>query len=403
MRVSSAPRFICQAIVCVALVHCATMFAAAQTLPLGPRVADAAMERWPGGHIAPRDAPVAWGFEPGILLTGVQALWTATNNQAYFDYIQHAIDQFVQPDGSIRTYDPKAYALNNILMGRQLLMLYHVTKDERYRKAAGVLHQQLATQPRTASGGFWHAQATPNLMLLDDEFMVAPFAAEYAVTFHQPKDLAAIANQFVLLDRHTRNPKNGLLYHAWDESHHAAWADPATGASANPWARGMGWYMMALADTLPYYPAGDPNRALLLEIFRRTAAAIVANQDRATSFWYQILDRPGQSENYVESSSVLMLNYALAKGVRLGYLPGHYRTNADRAWRAIQGRFVQTTAAGAVSITGTVTHIAMGAAPENDGSYGYYLHAPIVSDDPKGIGAFLLTAAEMEIIKPAHR
>jgi unsaturated rhamnogalacturonyl hydrolase len=38
----------------------------------------------------------------------------------------------------------------------------------------------------------------------------------------------------------------------------------------------------------------------------------------------------------------------------------------------------------------------MGAAPANDGSDGYYLHAPVVSNDPKGIGPFLMAAAEME-------
>jgi unsaturated rhamnogalacturonyl hydrolase len=41
----------------------------------------------------------------------------------------------------------------------------------------------------------------------------------------------------------------------------------------------------------------------------------------------------------------------------------------------------------------------MGASPQDDGSAGYYLHAPVVSDDPKGVGAFLLAATEMEVLK----
>jgi hypothetical protein len=46
---------------------------------------------------------------------------------------------------------------------------------------------------------------------------------------------------------------------------------------------------------------------------------------------------------------------------------------------------------------GTVTHITMGTSPENDGSDSYYLNPPVVSDDPKGVGAFLLAGSEMEL------
>ncbi len=85
--------------------------------------------------------------------------------------------------------------------------------------------KQIATQPRTASGGMWHSMATPNLMLLDDQFMLAPFYAEYAATFHEPQDLDDIVKQFTLLDQHTRDAATGLMYHGWDESHTAPWAN----------------------------------------------------------------------------------------------------------------------------------------------------------------------------------
>ena len=389
-------------LVCALLLHGEAGTAAKPGKALPMRVAREAMERWPNGHIGPRDSAVAWGFEPGILLAGFAALWDSTGDKACFNYIQQSIDQFVLPDGSIRSYDPNAYALNNILMGRDLLLLYRVTGDTKYRTAADHLQQQLATQPRTASGGFWHAQATPNLMLLDDQFMVAPFAAEYAVMFHRPEELAGIADQFVLIYRHARNPANGLLYHGWDESRSATWANPNTGTSPNEWARGMGWFMMALVDTLPFYPQSDPNRAVLLGLFRQTASAVIAAQDPVTGLWHQILDKPREKDNYVESSSVLMLIYALEKGVRLGFLPQRYGQNVERAWGAIKQRFVKVTPAGEYTITGTVTHIAMGASEKDDGSDGYYLHAPVASDDPKGVGAFLLAVTEMEIRNRTH-
>jgi unsaturated rhamnogalacturonyl hydrolase len=314
--------------------------------------------------------------------------------------MQQAVDRYVQPDGAIASYDSQAYSLNNILIGRQLLTLYRVTHREKYKLAAERLRKQIATQPRTASGGMWHSKATPNLMLLDDQFMLAPFYAEYAATFadtfHEPQDLDDIVKQFTLLEQHTRDAATGLMYHGWDESHTAPWANANTGTSPTLWARGMGWYLMALVDTLPYIPEHDPHHAVLLAMLDRAAAAVKRAQDPQTSLWYQILNKPGKRGNYIESSSVFMFTYAFAKGARLGYLPKSYRVAATRAWNAARLRFIHTTGPGEVKVTGTVTHIALGASPADNGSENYYLQAPVVEDDPKGVGAFLLAGSEME-------
>jgi unsaturated rhamnogalacturonyl hydrolase len=238
-------------------------------------------------------------------------------------------------------------------------------------------------------------------MLLDDQFMLAPFYAEYAAVFHEPQDLDDLVQQFALLEQHAQDPSTGLMYHGWDESRSMPWANRSRGTSANFWARGMGWYLMALADTLPYVPKSDPRRATLLAMLKRACAAVLKAQDAQSGLWYQILDKPGAKENYIESSSVLMFTYAFAKSARLGNLPQPYGIAARRAWNAIQARFVRTSPSGQMEITGTVTHIALGATPADDGSSGYYLHAPVVSNDAKGVGAFLLAGSEMELLGAA--
>ncbi len=167
--------------------------------------------------------------------------------------------------------------------------------------------------------------------------------------------------QFTLLEQHTRDAGNGLMYHGWDESRRMPGANRVTGVSANLWARGMGWYLMALVDTLPYIPEGDPHRAVLLGMLHRTSAAVLQARDAQSSLWYQILDKPEVKENYIESSSVLMFTYAFAKGARLGFLPRSYGTASKRAWNAVQVRFVRKDASGQTEITGTVTHVALGA------------------------------------------
>ncbi len=387
---SDCVRYGVAALVAAAMILSPVMADAQKTKPLTVQMADEAIARWPEG------ASKQWDFTLGIELAGINAAWQKTQNKAYLDYIQRTIDRFVQPDGSILTYKRDDYALNDMLLGRQLVLLYDKTKEAKYKTAMQTLRAQLKTQPRTASGGFWHAQATPTLMMLDDQYMLDPFLAEYAVTFKEPEDFREITKQFSLLDIHARDPRTNLLYHGWDEGRSAAWANPKTGASPNLWARGMGWYLMALADSLPYYDPKDPGRDAVERIFVKTATALVAKQDAQTGLWYQLLDKPELKENYIESSSCVMITYALAKGARLGYLPREDGAAAARAWTAIQQRFVKTAADGSVSLTGTVTGVALGAAPANDGSDGYYLHAPVVSDDPKGIGPLLMLSAEME-------
>ena len=364
--------------------------------PVAQQMADATIERWPKGRFLPPDKPWKWNYELGTLLEGMDAAWYDTANGTYYRYIKDAVDPFISADGAISTYDLSAYSQDNVLLGRQLLLLYGVTQDKRYYDAAAQLRKQLASQPRNPSGGFWHKQIYPNQMWLDGLYMAEPFLAEYASVFQEPQDFAEIAKQFSLIEQHTRDPRTGLLYHGWDESKQEKWANSKTGSSPNFWARGMGWYMMALVDTLSWFPESDPGRAQLLGILKRTAAAVVHYQDTGSGLWYQVLDKGGEKDNYFESSAACMFIYALAKGMRLGYLPPEYAANAEKAWSGIQSRFLKAEPDGKLTLTGTVQAIGLGGSEHRDGSYAYYVSSPVANNDPKGVGAFLLAATEME-------
>ncbi|HEU5351907.1 MAG TPA: glycoside hydrolase family 88 protein [Terracidiphilus sp.] len=366
-----------------------------QALPWTQRAAGSVIRQWPQGHIDGAGAPVKWSYELATLLNGMNAAWYDSADGGDFRYIRASMDALVDEDGTIPSYDAAQHSLDNIALGRTLLLLYRVTQKEKYYKAARFLHTQLASQPRTPSGGFWHKQIYPNQMWLDGLYMTEPFYAAYASEFQEPADFADITRQFVLIERHVRSPKTGLLYHAWDASRKQRWADQKTGVSHIFWARGMGWYMMALVDTLPYYPKNDPGRAQLLEILNRTAFAVVRYQDAQTGLWYQVMDRPHAPGNYFESSAACMFTYALQKGVRLGYLPTRYSANAERAWHGILNHFVEAGTDGSITITGTVKSIGLGGTPYRDGSYHYYVSAPVAANDPKGAGAFMLAASEM--------
>ena len=375
-----------------------------QERPWSQRAANAAIERWPDGRFVPAGQHWVWNYELGTLLRGMDAVWFNTADARYYKYIKSSVDQFVGVDGSIPTFNAEENQLDSILLGRQLLLLYGVTRDPRYAKAATLLYQQLMHQPRTASGGFWHKQRYPNQMWLDGLYMAEPFYAEYAATFHHPEAFSDITHQFVLIDEHTRDKKTGLLYHGWDESKKERWADKETGHSPELWARAMGWAMMALVDTISYYPEQDAGRKVLMAELDRDAAAVARYQDGETGLWYQVMDKAGAKGNYLESSASCMFVYALAKGVRLGYLPQSYLANAERGYKGIIGHFIQTGQPGqgdSVSLTGTVKVGGLGGDPYRDGSYAYYIGEKVVTDDPKGVGAFLLASTEMENAKSA--
>jgi unsaturated rhamnogalacturonyl hydrolase len=360
------------------------------------RAANAAIQRWPEGRFVPPGGRWTWNYELGTLLEGFDAVWLDTADPRYFNYVKNSVDQFVTPDGSIPTWNVEEYQLDNILLGRQLLMLYGVTQDKRYAKAATLLYEQLLHQPRTLSGGFWHKQRYPNQMWLDGLYMAEPFYAEYASTFNHPEAFKDITHQFALINQHVRDSKTGLLYHGWDESKQERWADKRTGLSSQFWARAMGWYMMALVDTLPYFPADDPGRSELLTQLERDAAALAKYQDAESGLWYQVLDKPDAKGNYFESSASCMFVYALAKGVRRGYLAPDYLANAERGYRGILSHFIQTGADNDVSLTGTVKGAGLGGDPYRDGGYAYYVGEKVATNDPKGVGAFLLASTEME-------
>jgi len=341
--------------------------------------------------------PSRWTYDHGLVLKGIERVYLATGDKQYLDFIQRSMDHFVNDDGSIRTYKLDEYNIDNINPGRNLLFLYKTTGQEKYRKAAALLREQLKTHPRTSDGGFWHKKIYPSQMWLDGLFMGEPFYAEYAATFKEDAAFDDIAKQFILMERHSRDDKTGLLYHGWDESKQQRWANPATGRSPNFWGRAMGWYAMALVETLDYFPQKHPQRAELIAILNRVARAVAKYQDARSGLWWQVLDKGDAKGNYLESSAACMFVYALAKGVRNGYLPASYMKTANDGYRGIQKEFVKYDATGRFDLGGTVSVAGLGGNPYRDGSYEYYLSEKVVTNDPKGIGSFLLAATEMEL------
>jgi unsaturated rhamnogalacturonyl hydrolase len=383
------------------------------------KMAATVLQQHPASAATP--APCTWGYEDGFRLDGIVAEWHNTADPALFNYIKAAVDPCIAADGTIVGYKAETHTLDNIEMGRAVLFLYRVTSQPKYALAAKFLYDQLDQQPRTASGGYWHKQVYPNQMWLDGAYMAEPFRAEYAVTFQSSADFDDIAKQLLLMDAHMRDPKSGLLRHGWDESKSMPWADKQTGLSPEVWGRAMGWYSMALIDVLDWFPKDHPKRQALIDAFDRTMSAVGRKQDEDNGLWWQVLDQgPGQDSfvtkdangvewvhldagpaakgNFVEASASSMFTYAFAKGVRMGYLSNDHDglLSAKLGWEGIQKQFITTNPDGTLTLHGTVKVGGLGGKPYRAGDYDYYIHEPVVDQDKKGVGAFLLAGSEME-------
>ena len=374
--------------------------ATAQTQPLSQQMAATVMEIWKDSLNLNPEVPkkVKWAYDQGVVLEGIDGIWRRTGDGEYFKYMQKSMDFFVTKEGKIERYKQADYNIDNVKNGRVLLTLYKVTGNKKYFTAATTLWEQLKQQPRTKEGGFWHKKIYPYQMWLDGLYMGQPFYAEYAALVKDEKAFDDIANQFVWMEKNASDAKTGLLYHGWDESKAEAWADKTTGKSPNFWGRAMGWYGMAMVDVLDNFPENHPRRKEIIGILNRFAQAVQKVQDPKSGLWFDVLDKPTGKGNYLEASASSMFVYTFAKAVRNGWLPASYLAVAAKGYKGIQKEFIEQRASGKINLKGTVEVSGLGGKPYRDGSYEYYVSEKVITNDPKGVGAFLLAANEMEIV-----
>ncbi|MFQ6601367.1 glycoside hydrolase family 105 protein [Flavobacterium sp. C3NV] len=336
-----------------------------------------------------------WDYKMGLVLFAFEKLYQKTNDKKYFNYIKEYADELIDAEGNIADYNIKDYNIDCVNPGKLLFNLYHETKDNRYQKVIEQLRVQIESQPRTASGGFWHKQIYPNQMWIDGLYMAEPFYTQYTVKYEKGKALDDIAKQFELVQNHLVDQKTGLVYQAWDESKEIAWANPETGNSPTIWGRGIGWYMMALVETLDYYPKTNPNYKKLADYLNQIAKSAVEHKS-ASGLWYQVADKPDLKGNYLESSSSAMIIYSLAKGADKGYLSSNYKKIAQKSFDAFRTAFVKKDKNGEIIISNVSSSVGLGGKPFRDGTNEYYTNSKAKDNSSPALATFLLSAIELK-------
>lgn len=201
----------------------------------------------------------------------------------------------------------------------------------------------------------------PYWSYLDGMFSLLSFYPLYTSTF-DIKNTTEMNNdlfhQLELLWEHCHDESTGLLFHGYDATKTASWANLTTGASSIVWDRALGWFMMGLVDLLEFQPINSRVGTWHAR-FVDLADALVLAVEPTSGCWWQVISAPGRTDNYIESSGSAMFAYTLYKGVRLGLLQDddlqvNYTSVATRAYHSIVDRFVVENQDGTLSYNGTV-------------------------------------------------
>ncbi len=174
--------------------------------------------------------------------------------------------------------------------------------------------------------------------------MQGPFNAQFCKVSGDTAGFDDTVEQVIKVYQTLRDPKTGLLYHAYDESRGGQrWSDAETGLSP-PFlgGRAIGWYCMAILDILDFLPATHPKRGGELgRILTQVLDSLLPYQSES-GMWYQVVDRSDEEENYLETSCSSMFAYSLLKAVRIGIVNNKtYRKQAMLAIEDIRTRYLR--------------------------------------------------------------
>ncbi|MDO5330891.1 MAG: glycoside hydrolase family 88 protein [Bacillota bacterium] len=330
-----------------------------------------------------------WCYEDGVVLLGSFRLYKQLKDKKYLQFCLNYFDKNIGENGELNNYTKDDHNIDNIQAGTALFLVNNIHYEKKYELALNKLEEQLKEQPRTSNGSFWHKDRYPNQVWLDGLFMGMPFYTLLAEKEHSSKMKNDITDQFVRLDDTNWDPEKKVYLHCYDETKSMQWADPETGRSPHVWLRSVGWLAMASVDVCSIMKDSMDITHInkIKAILKRSIDSMLPYQDPESKMWKDLpcIDDP---DNYLEVSGSVMLAYAMMKGARLNLLPYEYMSKGVEAFEGIiKHSFHDGHLNNIVKVSGLD-------AQKRNGSKEYYLSEPVVADDSKGVGPFMMAYAE---------
>jgi rhamnogalacturonyl hydrolase YesR len=328
-----------------------------------------------------------WDYPMGVVLAAMLHVTDVTGDKSYqaytvkdFDFIFDHANYF---RAQAQAFGAQQYGYRRLLefrelddcgaIGAALIKALKAKQDPRYRPVIDRVAAHIATkQFRMSDGTLARQRPQPVSLWIDDMYMSVPFLAQMGVLTGDRKWFDDAARQVIQTSARLQDPHSGLYDHAWYEN---TPNDPKFF-----WGRGCGWVFMATAELLSVLPEDHPERARLLDIFRRTAQGVVAAQS-GTGLWHQLLDKP---DSYLETSASAMFTFGIARGVNRGWLAPTYAPVAQAGWQALATRVREDGKIEGICVSTTAAYDAV-----------YYYNRPTELKAMQGYGPVLMAGAEV--------
>ena len=226
-----------------------------------------------------------------------------TNLQAQ---LVQKFEPFLKPDQAQRV-SAEAH-VDFRVFGIVPLEIFIDTKDARFlswgQSFADRQWDQTTPDGITAEARYW----------IDDMYMITALQTEAFRATGDQKYLDRAARTMAAYIRQLQQT-NGLFFHGTNAPFY--------------WSRGNGWVAAGMAELLRSLPENHPERAALMEAYRKMMTALLKYQGD-DGLWRQLADDPAA---WSETSGSGMFAFALVTGVKSGWLDAKtYGPAARKAW-----------------------------------------------------------------------
>lgn len=278
-----------------------------------------------------------WGFGEAIALRGLLRAGDVLDDPAPFGFVH----------GIMRSWLGRGVARSNedhVGAGRELLELHRRTGDVQFLDAARKLAALNAGFPAGPNGERYHRGDTPGWrwqIWVDCMDVDGPFLAALAHATGDDRYFDHAAGELLGYAR-TLQSENGLLFHGFERD---------CGKNGELWARGNGWALMGLVDTLLLLPRAH---SAWPELQQRTVAlidALGATQHRS-GLWHTVVNDPA---TYLESTLATMAAYALREGIAGGVLEASSYSALEQ--KARTAMYTQIAADGRLQLVSDATPV----------------------------------------------
>lgn len=262
-----------------------------------------------------------WGFGEAVALRGLAAAGDVLSDPAPVAYVH----------GILRTWLGRGVARSaedHVGAGRELVDFYKRTGDVRLidgAHAMAKMHRGFAPGPH---GARCHRADTPgwrHQIWVDCMDVDPPFLAALGDATGENRYFDQAAEECIGYAR-TLQADDGLFYHGFERD---------AGRNGMFWARGNGWALTGIIDTLVLLPRTHPHWQ---ELADRLAALVTAlgQVQHASGLWHTIVDDP---DTYLESTLAAMAAYGLHEAFVGGILEaGEYGAVERKARSAMHSK-----------------------------------------------------------------